>query len=204
MPRNPDSPTLPRSPARRCASTAWSPTSRRRSLREVAEIPGPAQDDDPSIRDLRDLPWASIDDDDSRDLDQLTVARPADEDGRVTILVAIADVDALVPKDSATDRHAQRNTVTVYTPGIIFPLLPERLSTDLTSLVEGEDRLAIVIEMAVDREGEIAASDVYRARVRNQAKLGYPGVAAWLDGAGPMPESDGARPRPGRPDSPPK
>ena len=90
-------------------------------LREVAAIAGPAQDDDPSIRDLRDLPWASIDDDDSRDLDQLTVARPADEDGRVSILVAIADVDALVPKDSATDRHAQRNTVTVYTPGDHLP-----------------------------------------------------------------------------------
>jgi exoribonuclease II len=154
--------------------------------RQVAEIDGPADDADPSIRDLRDLPWASIDDDDSRDLDQLTVANPGQGD-RVTILVAIADVDALVPKDSPIDLHAQKNTVTVYTPGIIFPLLPERLSTDLTSLADGQDRLAVVVEMVIDRDGEIEASDVYRARVHNYAKLGYPGVAAWLDGDGPMP-----------------
>src|SRR6187397_704517 len=140
--------------------------------RQVAEIPGPATDESPAVRDLRDLPWASIDDDDSRDLDQLTVARPAADDGRVAILVAIADVDALVEQGSAIDRQAQRNTVTVYTPGIIFPLLPERLSTDLTSLVEGQDRLAVVVEMVVDRDGEIGASEIYRARVRNQAKLG--------------------------------
>lgn len=155
-------------------------------IREVAAIPGPADDPDPSIRDLRDLPWASIDDDDSRDLDQLTVAWPGDG-GAATILVAIADVDALVPQGSATDRHAQVNTVTVYTPGIIFPLLPERLSTDLTSLNEGEDRLALVVEMTVDAEGQVGTSDVYRAQVRNHAKLAYPSVAAWLDGAGPLP-----------------
>src|SRR4051794_23443682 len=140
--------------------------------REVAEIAGPADDPDPSIRDLRDLPWASIDDDESRDLDQLTVAQPGDG-GAVTMLVAIADVDALVPQGSATDRHAQVNTVTVYTPGTIFPLLPERLSTDLTSLAEAQNRLAVVVEMTVDQDGEVTASDVYRARVRNQAKLAY-------------------------------
>jgi exoribonuclease-2 len=155
-------------------------------LRQLAEIPGPAEDTDPSIRDLRDLLWASIDDDDSRDLDQLTVARAGDGGG-VTILVAIADVDALVPCDSPIDGHAQRNTLTVYTPGIIFPMLPERLSTDLTSLAEGQDRLAVVVEMAVDGEGEVGAADVYRARVHNHAKLGYPGVAAWLEGTDPMP-----------------
>jgi exoribonuclease II len=154
--------------------------------REAAAIPGPADDADPAIRDLRDLPWSSIDNVDTRDLDQLTVARPG-ADGCVTILVAIADVDALVEQGSAVDRHAQRNTVTVYTPGIIFPMLPERISTDLTSLVEGEDRLVVVVEMAVDRDGEIGASDVYRARAHNQAKLTYAEVAAWLDGEGPMP-----------------
>jgi exoribonuclease II len=155
-------------------------------LRDLREITGPAANPDPAIRDLRSLPWSSIDDDDSRDLDQLTVAQPGDGDS-VTILVAIADVDALVKQGSAIDRHAQQNTVTVYPPGIIFPMLPERLSTDLTSLAEGQDRLAIVIEMVIDKDGEITASGVYRARVRNQAKLGYPGVAAWLDGTGPMP-----------------
>ena len=154
--------------------------------REVAQIAGPADDPDPAIRDLRSLPWASIDDDDSRDLDQLTVAQPG-QGGQVTVLVALADVDALVPQGSATDRHAQANTLTVYTPGIIFPMLPERLSTDLTSLAEGQDRLSVVVEMAIDTDGQVVASDVYRAHVRNQAKLAYHGVAAWLEENAPMP-----------------
>jgi VacB/RNase II family 3'-5' exoribonuclease len=157
------------------------------ALREVAEIAGPAQDDDPSIRDLRDLPWASIDDDDSLDLDQLSVAQPG-PGGATTILVAIADVDALVKPGTAVDRHAQVTTTTVYTPGVIFPMLPAKLSTNLTSLAAGQDRLAIAIEIAIDKDGQLDGSDVYRAHVRNQAKLAYPSVAAWLDGTGPMPE----------------
>jgi exoribonuclease-2 len=137
-------------------------------------------------RDLRDLPWCSIDNDDSRDLDQLSVAQPpAGSD--VTILIAIADVDALVKRDSPVDQHAARNTTSIYTGAQIFPMLPERLSTDLTSLNENEDRAAIVIEYAVSRDGTIGASDVYQAVVRNRAKLAYPSVGAWLEGAGPMP-----------------
>lgn len=169
------------------------------ATRELAEITGPADDADPTIKDLRALPWCSIDDDDSRDLDQLTVTRtgaggaagdgPTGTDGTVTILVAIADVDALVKQGSAIDRHAQVNTVTVYTPGIIFPLLPERLSTDLTSLADGQDRLAVVVEMDVDAEGGIGRSEVYRARVHNYAKLAYHGVAAWLESNAPMPKA---------------
>ena len=89
-----------------------------------------------AIRDLRGLLWASIDNDDSRDLDQLSVAEPV-AGGAVKILVAIADVDALVKKDSAIDGHAWTNTTSVYTAAEIFPMLPEKLSTDLTSLGEG-------------------------------------------------------------------
>lgn len=155
-------------------------------LEAVAEIAGPATAEGSDIHDLRKLLWASVDDDDSRDLDQLTVARTGG-DGTVTILVAIADVDALVPVGSRVDRHAQANTTTVYTPAVIFPMLPDRLSTDLTSLAPGEDRLALVIEMEVDGEGDTSRPDVYRARVHNHAKLAYPGVAAWLDDQGPMP-----------------
>ncbi|HZO27093.1 MAG TPA: RNB domain-containing ribonuclease [Chloroflexota bacterium] len=155
-------------------------------LRQAAETSGPTEAELRAVRDLRDLPWCSTDNDDTRDLDQLTVARP-DDDGRAAILVAIADVDALVRQGSAIDRQAQRNTVSVYTPAINFPLLPERLSTDLTSLVEGEDRLAVVVEMVVDRDGEIGAPKICRVRVHNRAKLTYAGVAAWLDGDGPIP-----------------
>ena len=140
------------------------------------------------IRDLRTLTWASIDNDSSRDLDQLSVAVPAGGGGdRVNILVAIADVDAIVKKGSPIDGHARANTTSVYTAAAIFPMLPERLSTDLTSLGEGQERLAIVIEMSVGLGGVITQSDVYRAVVLNRAKLAYNGVGAWLEGRGPQP-----------------
>ncbi len=103
------------------------------------------------------------------------------------ILVAIADVDALVPKDSAIDAHAHANTTSVYTAAQIFPMLPEKLSTDLTSLAEGAERLAVVIEMIVGADGSLGSSDIYRALVLNRAKLAYNSVAAWLEGTAPAP-----------------
>ena len=153
---------------------------------ELAAIDGPARRSDTDIRDLRELPWCSIDNDDSRDLDQLTVARVNGSDAN--FLVAIADVDALVASGSAIDAHAAINTTSVYTAAGIFPMLPERLSTDLTSLGEGEERLAIIVDMKVSDAGEVTASVVYRAVVRNHAKLAYNAVAAWLDGSGPAPQ----------------
>jgi VacB/RNase II family 3'-5' exoribonuclease len=136
---------------------------------------------------LRNRFWASIDNDDSRDLDQLTVAESL-AGGRVRILVAVADVDALVRKGSAAiDGHASRNTTSVYTPAVIFPMLPLALSTDLTSLNENQDRIAVVADMVFGEDGSLTASDLYRARVRNQAKLAYRSLAAWLDGQGPAP-----------------
>jgi exoribonuclease-2 len=146
-----------------------------------------------AIRDLRGLLWASIDNDDSRDLDQLTVAEP-DGGGAVKILVAIADVDALVKKDDAIDAHAWANTTSVYTAAQIFPMLPEKLSTDLTSLAENQERLAIVTEMVIDSGGTVTASDIYRAVVRNRAKLAYNSVAAWLEGIAPAPAALAAVP----------
>ncbi len=135
-------------------------------------------------KDLRHLLWASIDNDDSLDLDQLTVAETL-PDKKVKILVAVADVDALVKKNSAIDEHARQNTTSVYTAGKIFPMLPEKLSTDLTSLNYHEDRPAMVIEMVISDGGEMQSSDIYRAVVRNHAKLAYNSVAAWLEGKGP-------------------
>ncbi|MEO8740007.1 MAG: RNB domain-containing ribonuclease [Casimicrobiaceae bacterium] len=155
-------------------------------LAETNAIAHAATETGTTIRDLRDLLWCSIDNDDSRDLDQLSVAQPM-AGGAVQILVAVADVAATVKQHSATDGHAQTNTTSVYTAAEIFPMLPEKLSTDLTSLGEGQERLAIVIEMAVGVDGAVAESDVYRARVCNRAKLAYNGVAAWLDGAAPAP-----------------
>jgi len=136
--------------------------------------------------DLRELLWCSIDNDDSLDLDQLTVAE-GEVDGGTRILVAIADVSATVSPGSAIDAHAGVNTTSVYTPGRIFPMLPDRLSTDLTSLNAGEDRLAVVIGMTVDTGGAMVAEDVRHALVRNHAKLAYPSVGAWLQGEDEMP-----------------
>ena len=156
-------------------------------MEEVARIQAPAADGAPGARDLRGLLWCSIDNDDSRDLDQLTVAEPL-AGGSVRILVAVADVEATVAKGSEIDGHARHNTTSVYTAATIFPMLPERLSTDLTSLGADEDRLALVVEMQVNGDGTLAASELYPAVVRNHAKLAYNGVAAWLEGAGPTPE----------------
>ena len=156
------------------------------AMAQVAAIPGAPRQTEEPVRDLRALQWCSIDNDDSRDLDQLTVAEPR-PDGSVTLLVAVADVDAAVPKASPVDRHAAQNTTSVYTPAVIFPMLPERLSTDLTSLADQQDRLSVVVEIAVSKDGEIVSSDVYGAQVRNRAKLAYDSVGAWLAGAGPLP-----------------
>ena len=154
-------------------------------LDKIKEAPNPINT---SIKDLRNLLWCSIDNDDSRDLDQLTVAS-ALADGTVKIYVAIADVDELVPKNSALDEHAKHNTVSVYTAAEIFPMLPEKLSTDLTSLKLESDRRANVIEMIVDSDGNIKSSDIYSATVRNHAKLAYNSVARWLEGNGAEPEA---------------
>ncbi len=156
------------------------------ALREAAAIDRAAAPAAAGIRDLRGRPWASIDNDDSRDLDQLSVAEPL-SGGDVKILIAVADVDALAGRGSAIDEHARVNTTSVYTVAQVFPMLPERLSTDLTSLAEGEERIAIIVEMVVSGDGSVTASDVYRAVVINHAKLAYNGVAEWLEGAAPPP-----------------
>jgi VacB/RNase II family 3'-5' exoribonuclease len=156
------------------------------ALKQTDDITGPAAAAGPAIRDLRELLWASIDNDDSRDLDQLSVAQPQGG-GAVKILVAIADVDAVVRRGSPIDDHARTNTTSVYTVPRIFPMLPEKLSTNLTSLGEGQERLAIVVDMTVSADGGLSGSEVYRELVRNQAKLAYSAVGAWLEGKGPAP-----------------
>jgi len=144
-------------------------------------------------RDLRGLLWCSIDNDDSMDLDQLSVSEPEANEA-VRILIAIADVDALVRSGSAVDAHARQNTTSVYTPAEIFPMLPERLSTDLTSLAFGEERHAVVADLVIDSQGSTTEATVYRALVVNRAKLAYNSVAAWLDEQGPMPQALAAVP----------
>ncbi|HTK38142.1 MAG TPA: RNB domain-containing ribonuclease [Pyrinomonadaceae bacterium] len=139
------------------------------------------------IQDMRDLLWSSIDNVSSRDLDQIEYAEQLDN-GDIRILVGIADVDALVPKDSPIDKFAAQNTVTVYTESEIFAMLPVELSTGLTSLNENQDRLAIIVELVVKENGDVPGNNVFRGLVRNSAKLDYESVGAWLDENAPMPE----------------
>lgn len=145
---------------------------------------------DKAAHDCRSLAWCSIDNDDSEDLDQLSVAVTM-PGGTTKILIAIADVDALVNKESAFEDHAKHNTTSVYTSARIFPMLPEKFSTDLTSLKADADRLAIVVEFVVADDGSVQSPDIYMAVVRNKAKLAYNSVGAWLDGNGPQPAAIG-------------
>jgi VacB/RNase II family 3'-5' exoribonuclease len=139
-----------------------------------------------SVRDLRSQLWSSIDNDTSRDLDQIEVAERL-PNGDVKVLVGIADLDAFVPKQSAIDQHAARETTTVYAGIRNFPMLPEELSTGKTSLLENQERLSVVIEFVVEGDGHVASSDVYRAVVRNQAQLQYNSVGAWLENTAASP-----------------
>jgi VacB/RNase II family 3'-5' exoribonuclease len=139
------------------------------------------------VRDLRSLLWSSIDNDDSRDLDQIEVAEQS-VGGDTKIRIGVADVDALVPKQTAIDQHAARETTTVYAGVRNFPMLPEELSTDRTSLLENQDRLATVVEFTVDGDGHVTSSDVYRAMVRNRAQLQYDSLGMWLEGTAAAPE----------------
>lgn len=162
------------------------------ALSELGRITGAASSSgDVSVVDMKGALWCSLDNDDSRDLDQLTAFGPGDERTK-KILVAIADVDAIVKRQTALDMHAERNTTSVYTIPKVFPMLPERLSTDITSLNLDCDRLAVVIEITVSEDGSVSGSRLYRAMVRNKARLSYDGVARWLEGSGPVPEGLGS------------
>ncbi len=159
------------------------PVEVRPELVALAARPAPVPDG--RVKDLRSLLWSSIDNDTSRDLDQIEVAERVAEG--IRIRVGIADVDADVAAGSAVDRHAASQTTSVYTGVRTFPMLPEQLSTDLTSLNEDVDRMAVVIEFVTGADGSTSSPAVYRALVRNRAQLTYSGVGAWLEGKAAAP-----------------
>jgi exoribonuclease-2 len=140
----------------------------------------------PGAQDLRNLLWSSIDNDTSKDLDQIEWADQL-PDGRIRVLVGVADVDARVEKGTVIDGHARSETTSVYTGVKVFPMLPADLSEGITSLNENADRVAVVIEFVVDSTGACSDGKAYRALVRNRAQLAYNGVGAWLEGRGPAP-----------------
>lgn len=155
-------------------------------MKETERAKAPTVASHPTVLDLRTLLWSSIDNDSTRDLDQLEVVEQL-PGGDIRVRIAVADVAEIVPKGSATDEHAALNTSSVYTGVETFAMLPERLSTDLTSLMQDEDRLVVVIEYVVDTKGEITSHDVYSAFARNHAKLTYNNVGAWLDANASLP-----------------
>ena len=158
------------------------------ALHELQALAHEGQDADPRVRDMTAWAWCSIDNDDSNDLDQLTVAERL-PDGQTKVWVAVADVDVLVAKDCALDAHAKRNTTSVYTSTRIFPMLPDRLCTDLTSLNPHQERLAVVVEMVINAAAEVIYSQLFRAKVHNKAKLAYDAVSDWIEGDGVLPEA---------------
>lgn len=164
------------------------PAAAREEVRRIVrDHPENLEEEDASyLHDLRNLFWFSVDNADTRDLDQLSFAE-GESDGDIRLRVAIADVAVLVPKGSAIDERAYQNSTSIYTASGTFPMLPRELSEGLTSLHEGEDRLAVVVDMTVDRDGAVKETDLYRARVRNHQRLVYQVVGRWLDGEGTMP-----------------
>ncbi len=155
--------------------------------KELAAIQAhPAPPSVPGAQDLRSLLWSSIDNDTSKDLDQIEWAEQL-PDGHIRVLVGVADVDARVHKGAIIDGHAQSETTSVYTGVKVFPMLPIELSEGITSLNENEDRVAVVIEFAVDATGTVSNGKAYRALVHNRAQLAYNAVGAWLEARGPAP-----------------
>jgi exoribonuclease-2 len=159
------------------------PRGTQEQLDAIKAKPAPAPG--PDVRDLRNLLWSSIDNDTSRDLDQAEVAERV-PDG-IKVMVAVADVDSAVEKGTPIDRHAAGQTCTVYTGVRNFSMLPDELSTDLTSLNENQDRRAMVSEYIVAKDGTITSPSIYRAIIRNHAQLAYNAVGAWLEGTGDAP-----------------
>lgn len=188
MTANPHSPLDLRARAHQAMlDNGFSPDMPPNVMAQVQQLEQRANPAPPSnAKDLRSLLWSSIDNDESRDLDQIEAAEQL-PDGSIRVLVGIADVDSCVPSGSPIDLHARDNCVTVYTGVAIFPMLPEELSTNLTSLLEDGDRLAIVIDMTIDAQGNVTRSDVYPALTHNRARLTYDAVGAWLDSNAPIP-----------------
>jgi exoribonuclease-2 len=168
------------------AANLFQPDLDAAARREVAELHSAAAA--PGARDLRDLLWSSIDNTESKDLDQVEHAEALSDDG-IRLRIGIADVDAFVPKGSALDAHAAANATSVYTGVAVYPMLPREISENRSSLLEGADRLVVVVELELAKDGAVRAHAVYRALVRNHAKLAYDSVGMWLEGRGPVPST---------------
>ena len=162
-------------------------------FKQIVEIKSAAKQLPVSSKQMTDILWSSIDNNDSKDLDQIEYAESL-PNGDVRVVVGIADVDLYVPKGSPIDLHAAANTTSLYPGPVIYPMLPDDLYSDLSSLRQDVDRAAIVVDLIVALNGTIESSDIYRATVRNKAKLAYAAVGRWFDGEAERPSKDVNRP----------
>jgi ribonuclease R len=121
--------------------------------------------------DLRSLPTFTVDPASARDFDDALSAELR-ADGRLRVWVHIADVSACVPEGSLVDEEAWRRATSVYVPGAVEPMLPHALSDDVCSLVPGEDRLALTVELDIEGE-KVARSVFHRSIIRSDARLDY-------------------------------
>ena len=162
-------------------------------IQEAKSLKPAANNAGPAAIDMRSLLWSSIDNDSSRDLDQVEYVEKL-PDGTVRLMIGIADVDASVPKGSKLDQRAAAESTSVYAGVATFPMLPDELSTGLTSLLDQQERAALVIELHITNDGNVDCHDACRALIRNQCKLAYSSTGAWLEGRGPIPPAAAAVP----------
>ncbi|HEX8440767.1 ribonuclease R family protein [Archangium sp.] len=132
-------------------------------------------------RDLRQVPTVTVDSASTRVIDDAISVLPAGADGALRVFISIADAAEFVTEGSALDRVARERTSSVYLAGAMLPMLPEELSTNWLSLVPGEERLCLTVELRIDPEGRVTAADVYESLIRSWAKLSYTEVADYLD-----------------------
>ena len=153
----------------------------------LAPLPSPRKRGEGSHEreDWRDLPLVTIDPADAKDHDDAVFAEPDPDDknpGGVVVTVAIADVAAYVRPGSALDREALKRGNSVYFPDRVVPMLPERISNDLCSLREGEDRPAMAVRMIFSAEGRKVGHSFHRVMMKSAAKLAYQQAQAAIDG----------------------
>lgn len=135
----------------------------------------------PRRRDLRTLSLVTIDGPSTKDIDDAVYCFEADDDGALRILVAIADVGALVTEGSVLDDDARARATSVYLPDRVLPMLPRELSEDRLSLLPHVDRLCLCAELRIDVDGAVTAVDVCEGVMRSAARLTYDAVKQFLD-----------------------
>ncbi|RMG21194.1 MAG: ribonuclease R, partial [Deltaproteobacteria bacterium] len=149
-------------------------------LREAEALPETVRAEDfAGRRDLRDLPLVTIDGADAKDFDDAVYVEKV-PGGGFRLVVAIADVAHYVRPGSHLDEEALRRATSVYLPGLVLPMLPEKLSNGICSLVPYEERLCMVAELTLDAAGKTVNTELYEGVMRSHARLTYEMVAAMM------------------------